>query len=87
MVSHPDFEYPYGAFIPALYALSATRHMHDRGTTRAGLAAVAVASRDWALGHPTALMRDAGPLTVAEAEPPMLDLQPLADIEPCPTPP
>ncbi|MBN1437616.1 MAG: hypothetical protein JW936_11140 [Sedimentisphaerales bacterium] len=28
-----------------------------------------------------------GPLTVAEAEPPMLGLQPLADIEPCPTPP
>lgn len=64
MVSHPDFEYPYGAFIPALYALSATRHLHDRGTTREGLAAVAVASRAWALDHPTALMRDAGPITV-----------------------
>lgn len=66
MVSHPDFEYPYGAFIPALYALAATRHMHDRGTTREGLAAVAVASRAWALEHPAAVMHDAGPLTIAD---------------------
>ncbi|MFD2398797.1 hypothetical protein ACFSVJ_21380 [Prauserella oleivorans] len=32
MISHPDFEYPYGSFIPALYALAATRHMAERGT-------------------------------------------------------
>lgn len=66
MVSHPDFEYPYGSFIPALYALAATRHMHDRGTTREALAAVAVSSRQWALRHPDALMRQHGELTVED---------------------
>ncbi len=64
MVSHPDFEFIYGTFIPALYALAATRHMHERGSTREQLAAVAVSSRAWALRHPDALMHDAGPLTV-----------------------
>ena len=64
-VSHPDFEFIYGAFTPALYALSATRHMHERGTTRQALAAVAVSSREWALMHPDALMRDKGPITIA----------------------
>ena len=34
LTSHADFEYPYGAFIPAMYALVANRHMHERGTTR-----------------------------------------------------
>jgi acetyl-CoA acetyltransferase len=64
MISHPDFEYPYGTFIPALYALAATRHMSERGTTREALAAVAVTSREWALRHPDALKRPAGPLTI-----------------------
>src|SRR5690606_35734790 len=66
MVSDPDFEFVYGSFIPALYALAATRHMHERGTTREALAAVAVSSRAWALGHPDAIMRDKGPLTIAD---------------------
>lgn len=64
MVSHPDFEYPYGSFIPAMYALGATRHMHERGTTRAALAQVAVTSREWALRHPDAIMRTKGRITV-----------------------
>ncbi|MDO2385922.1 thiolase family protein [Mycobacterium avium subsp. hominissuis] len=74
MISHPDFEYPYGSFIPALYALAATRHMAERGTSRDALAAVAVCSRDWALRHPDALMRDAGPLTIEM----VLDSRPIA---------
>ncbi|MBI2703510.1 MAG: thiolase family protein [Mycobacterium sp.] len=74
MISHPDFEYPYGSFIPALYALAATRHMGERGTPREGLAAVAVSSREWALRHPDALMREAGPLTVDE----VLNSRPIA---------
>lgn len=63
MISHPDFEYPYGSFIPAIYALAATRHMAERGTPREALATVAVSSREWALRHPDALMRKDGPLT------------------------
>ncbi|HSD11247.1 MAG TPA: thiolase family protein, partial [Candidatus Binatia bacterium] len=64
MVSHPDFEFIYGTFIPALYALAARRHMHDRSTTREALAAVAVSSREWALRHPNAIMRSQGRLTI-----------------------
>jgi acetyl-CoA acetyltransferase len=66
MVSDPDFEFIYGTFIPALYALAARRHMHERGTTREALAAVAVSSREWALGHPDAIMRSKGPLTIGD---------------------
>ena len=75
VVSNPEFEYPYGTFIPALYALAATRHMHDRGTTREGLAAVAVSSRQWALRHPDALMKDQGPITIAD----VLHSRPIAE--------
>jgi acetyl-CoA acetyltransferase len=66
MVSHPDFEFIYGTFIPALYALAARRHMHERGTTREALAAVAVSSRAWARSHPDAIMRSKGPLTIGD---------------------
>jgi acetyl-CoA acetyltransferase len=66
MVSDPQFEYPYGSFIPALYALAANRHMHDRGTTREQLASVAVSSREWALKHPDAIMGHKGPITVED---------------------
>jgi acetyl-CoA acetyltransferase len=64
MVSHPDYEYIYGTFIPALYALAAMRHMHERGTTRRQLASVAVTARAWALRNPQAIMRDKGPISV-----------------------
>jgi len=75
MLSHPDFEFIYGAFVPALYALSATRHMYERGTTREQLAAVAVSSRNWALLHPDALMRSHGPITVSD----VINSRPIAE--------
>lgn len=75
MVSHPDFEFIYGTFIPALYALAAQRHMHDRGTTREALAAVAVSSREWALRHPNAIMRSKGRLTIGD----VLGSRPIAE--------
>lgn len=40
------------------YALAAQRHMHQFGTTREQLAAVAVAARGWAQLNPDAKMRD-----------------------------
>ena len=46
------------------YALAASRHMHEYGTTREQLAEVAVAARRWAGLNPAAFMRD--PLTVDE---------------------
>ena len=55
----PYFEAPYRANMPiAAYALAASRHMHQYGTTREQLAAVAVSARQWAQKNPEAFMRD-----------------------------
>lgn len=54
MVSHEIYEFPYGTFIPALYAQVATRHMHEYGTTAEQLAEVCVSTREWALLNPQA---------------------------------
>ena len=59
------YEAPYAPIFPATsYALAASRHMHEYGTTREQLAAVAVAARAWANLNPEAFMR--GPLSVAD---------------------
>lgn len=44
------------------YAMAAARHMHQYGTTKAQLGAVAVAARQWAQLNPEAFMRE--PLTL-----------------------
>ena len=49
------YETPFRPFLPSsAYALAASRHMHEFGTTREQLAAVAVAAREWALLNPAA---------------------------------
>ncbi len=49
------YETPFKPFLPAsAYALAASRHMHQYGTTREQLAEVAVAARQWALLNPAA---------------------------------
>jgi acetyl-CoA acetyltransferase len=59
------FETPFRPFLPTTaYALAASRHMHEFGTTREQLAAVAVAARAWALKNPAAWEKK--PLSVAE---------------------
>ena len=59
------FETPYRPFLPSTaYALAASRHMHEFGTTREQLAAVAVAARQWALLNPAAWEKK--PLTIDE---------------------
>jgi acetyl-CoA acetyltransferase len=59
------FETPYRPFLPSsAYALAASRHMHEFGTTREQMAEVAVAARQWALLNPAAWEKK--PLTVAE---------------------
>ena len=61
----PDWQWEriYGvASPPPAYALAATRHMHEYGTTSEQLAEVAVAARAWASLNPRALNRE--PLTV-----------------------
>jgi acetyl-CoA acetyltransferase len=53
------YETPYRPRYPvSMYALAASRHMHEYGTTRAQLAEVAVAARRWAKLNPSAFMRD-----------------------------
>ena len=60
-----QFEFPYGDLSPiSAYSLAATRHMHEYGTTSEQLAEVAVASRQWAMRNPSALLRE--PITVSD---------------------
>lgn len=59
------YEYPYEPMSPlSAYALAASRHMHEFGTTRRDLAEVAVAARAWARLNPEAFMR--GPLSIED---------------------
>jgi acetyl-CoA acetyltransferase len=59
------YETPFRPFLPpTAYALAASRHMHQYGTTREQLAAVAVAAREWALLNPAAWEKE--PLTIAQ---------------------
>src|SRR5689334_23501136 len=59
------YETPFKPFMPSsAYALAASRHMHEFGTTREQLAAVAVAAREWALLNPAAWEKKA--LTIDE---------------------
>jgi acetyl-CoA acetyltransferase len=61
----PNYEAVYAPRNPISgYALAATRHMHDFGTTREQLAEVAVAARAWAQLNPVAFKRE--PLTIDE---------------------
>ena len=61
----PWFEARYKPVMPvSAYALAASRHMHQFGTTREQLAEVAVAARAWAQKNPDAFMRD--PLSVQD---------------------
>lgn len=56
------YEHPYQPMLPpSAYALAASRHMHEFGTTRENMADVAVAARAWARRNPEAFMRE--PLT------------------------
>ena len=57
------YESPFKPFMPSTaYALAASRHMHQFGTTREQMAAVAVAAREWALLNPAAWEKK--PLTI-----------------------
>ena len=68
------YETPYKPFLPAsAYAMVANRHMHEYGTTREQMAAVAVAAREWALLNPVAWEKK--PLTIAD----VLNARPISD--------
>ncbi len=60
-----QFEPPFGLPTPVgAYALAATRHMYEYGTTSEQLAEVAVATRKWAVMNEKAMMRD--PITIED---------------------
>jgi acetyl-CoA acetyltransferase len=60
-----QFEEPYGLPRPVgSYALAATRHMAQYGTTSERLAEIAVATRKWAGLNPKAMFRD--PITIED---------------------
>jgi acetyl-CoA acetyltransferase len=68
------YETPYRPFLPAsAYAMAASRHMFEFGTTREQLAEVAVAAREWALLNPVAWEKQ--PLTIAD----VLNARPISD--------
>lgn len=59
------YETPFRPFLPpTAYAMAASRHMHEFGTTREQMAEVAVAARQWALLNPAAWEKK--PLSVAD---------------------
>jgi acetyl-CoA acetyltransferase len=62
-----EWEAPYRPMLPmTVYALAASRHMHEFGTTPEQLAAVAVSAREWASSNERAWTYGKGPLTVEE---------------------
>ena len=68
------YETPFRPFLPAsAYAMAASRHMFEFGTTREQLAEVAVAAREWALLNPVAWEKK--PLTIAD----VLNARPISD--------
>ena len=57
------WEAPFGLRMPiGAYALAASRHMHEFGTTAEQLAQIAVSTREWATKNPRARFQD--PITV-----------------------
>jgi acetyl-CoA acetyltransferase len=80
--SADEFEAPYGASAPALYALYAQRHMHEFGTTETQLAEVSVACRSHAALNPDAQHRE--PLTVEDVLDSPMVAHPLRRLHCCP---
>lgn len=76
-----SFEVPFGTSVLSNYALAATRHMHEFGTTSAQLAEIKVAASTHAQHNPNAFLRDV--VTVDEVlESPMV-CDPLHRLDSC----
>jgi acetyl-CoA acetyltransferase len=83
-ISEPQpFEAPYRPRMPvSAYALAASRHMHEFGTTREMLAEVAVAARAWANLNPAAFLHGQ-PLTVQDVLASRMVSDPLSVLDCC----
>ena len=81
-VGHPDYEVPFGATIPAYYALLASRYMHEYPVSEADLAEFAVLMRRHAAAHPGAQLKEA--ITVADVLASKTIAAPLKLLDCCP---
>lgn len=81
-VGHADYEVPFGATIPAYYALLASSYMHRYGVREEDLAELAVAMRRNAVLHPGAHYRDE--ITVADVMKSRTIATPLKLLDCCP---
>lgn len=76
------WEAPFRPAMPVTaYALAASRHMHEFGTTREQLASVAVAARGWAAMNEGAWSRD--PLTIEDVVSSRIVADPLTVLDCC----
>jgi acetyl-CoA acetyltransferase len=76
------WEAPYGLRMPmGPYAMAATRHMHEFGTTSEQLAQIAVSTRDWATRNPRARYQD--PITIEDVLSSGMQSSPLHKLDCC----
>jgi len=77
-----EWELPFGLRMPmGPYAMAATRHMYQYGTTSEQLAQIAVSTRQWAAMNPKARYRD--PITVEDVLASPLQSTPLHLLDCC----
>ncbi|MCB0975873.1 MAG: hypothetical protein KDB02_00300 [Acidimicrobiales bacterium] len=77
-----EFEVPYGMRMPmGAYALAASRHMYEFGTTSEQLAQIAVDSRTWSSLNPRARLRE--PITVDDVLASPMQASPLRKLDCC----
>jgi len=76
------YEKPYGLRLPVGgYALAASRHMHEFGTTKDHLYAVVRSARDWAMLNPEAFLRK--PVTREDYDSARMVSDPLSVLDCC----
>lgn len=77
-----EWEMPHGLRLPmGAYALAASRHFHEFGTTSEQLAEIAVQTREWATLNPRARLQD--PITVADVLASPMEASPLHKLDCC----
>ena len=78
------WEAPHRPLYPvSLYAMAATRYLHEYGVEMAELAEVAVAAREWAILNPRAFRYEAGSLSAADVLASPLVSSPLRSLDCC----
>lgn len=78
------FEAPHRPLYPvSLYAMAATRYLHEYGVDMEEVAEIAVAARDWALLNPRAFRYEAGPLSSGDVLASPLVSSPLRSLDCC----